>query len=141
MADSTLWWLIASGAIVLELLTGTVYLLLLGAGFAAAAISAHAGFGLRTQLLVAAVVGVGSVAAWYLVRRRHPPAAPSGANRDVNLDIGERVHVDHWNDDGTAQVHYRGALWTVVPRPGDSPRTGEHRVAEIIGSRLVLDKI
>ncbi len=141
MADSTLWWLIASGAIVLELLTGTVYLLLLGTGFAAAAISAHAGFGLRTQLLVAAVVGVGSVAAWYLVRRRHPPAAPSSANRDVNLDIGERVHVDHWNDDGTAQVHYRGALWTVVARPGDSPCTGEHRVAEIIGSRLVVDKI
>ncbi|MGJ7489393.1 NfeD family protein [Variovorax sp. ZT4R33] len=141
MADSTLWWLIASGAIVLELLTGTVYLLLLGTGFAAAALSAHAGFGLTTQLLVAAVVGVGAVGAWYLVRRRQPPAAPSAANQDVNLDIGERIHIDHWNEDGTAQVRYRGAQWTVVPRPGNLPTAGDHRVAEVVGSRLVVDKI
>ena len=141
MADSTLWWLIASGAIVLELLTGTVYLLLLGTGFAAAALSAHAGFGLGAQLLVAAVVGVGAVLAWYSLRRRQPPAAPSRANPDVNLDIGERVHIDHWNDDGTAQVRYRGALWTVLPRPGVAPTVGDHRVAEVVGSRLVVDKI
>ncbi|MGJ7486921.1 NfeD family protein [Variovorax sp. LT2P21] len=141
MADSTLWWLIASGAIVLELLTGTVYLLLLGTGFAAAALAAHAGFGLTIQLLVAAVVGVGAVLAWYTVRRRQPPAAPSRANPDVNLDIGERIHIDHWNEDGTAQVRYRGAPWTVVPRPGHTPSPGEHRVAEVVGSRLVVDKI
>jgi membrane protein implicated in regulation of membrane protease activity len=141
MADSTLWWLVASGAIVLELLTGTVYLLLLGTGFAAAALSAHAGFGLTTQLLVAAVVGVGAVLAWYTVRRRRPAAAPSGANPDVNLDIGERIHIDRWNDDGTAQVRYRGALWTVLPRAGSAPSPGEHRVTEVVGSRLVVDKI
>jgi membrane protein implicated in regulation of membrane protease activity len=141
MADSTLWWLVAGGAIVLELLTGTVYLLLLGTGFAAAAIAAHAGFGLTTQLLVAAVVGVGAVVAWYTVRRRQPAAAPSRANPDVNLDIGERIHIDRWNDDGTAQVRYRGAAWTVVPRPGQAPSPGEHRVTEVVGSRLVVDKI
>ena len=32
MAYSTVWWLIAGAAVVLELLSGTVYLLLLGAG-------------------------------------------------------------------------------------------------------------
>ena len=31
--------------------------------------------------------------------RAEPPAS---ANRDVNLDIGERVHVDAWAADGTA---------------------------------------
>ena len=29
------------------------------------------------------------------------PAAQ--ANRDVNLDVGETVQVDHWNADGTGQ--------------------------------------
>ena len=38
MAQSTIWWLIAGAAIVVELLSGTVYLLLLSAGFAAAAL-------------------------------------------------------------------------------------------------------
>jgi membrane protein implicated in regulation of membrane protease activity len=141
MANSTVWWLIAGGVIVVELLSGTVYLLLLAAGFAAAAISAHLGFGTVTQLIVAAVIGVGAVLAWYSVQRKRPPAPPTEANRDVNLDIGESVHVDAWNADGTATVRYRGAQWTVVQRAGHAPSTGEHRVVEVIGSRLVVDKV
>jgi hypothetical protein len=38
-------------------------------------------------------------------------------------------------------VRYRGAQWTVVPRPGAAPATGEHRVVEVVGSRLIVDKI
>lgn len=141
MAYSTVWWLIAGAAVVLELLSGTVYLLLLGFGFAAAAIAAHSGAGLTSQLIVAAVVGVGAVVAWYLIRRRAPAEAPSRANRDVNLDIGERIQVDAWAPDGTATVRYRGAQWTVVPRQGHATTAGEHRVVEVVGSRLVVDKL
>lgn len=141
MASSTVWWLIAGGAIVLELLSGTVYLLLLSAGFAAAALSAHAGAGTTTQLVVAAVVGVGAVVAWHMIRRRRPADPPTSANRDLNLDIGERVHVDAWNPDGTATVRYRGTQWTVVPRAGAPTSVGEHKVVEVIGSRLVVDKL
>lgn len=141
MANSTVWWLIAGGAIVIELLSGTVYLLLLAAGFAAAALSAHLGFGTVTQMVVASVIGVGAVLIWYSIQRRRPAAAPIGTNRDVNLDIGESVHVDAWNADGTAAVRYRGAQWTVVQRAGSAPSTGEHRVVEVIGSRLVVEKV
>jgi len=141
MASSTVWWLIAGAAIVLELLSGTVYLLLLSAGFAAAAVAAHAGAAMSTQLVVAAIVGVGAVLAWHAIRRRRPAEPPAAANRDINLDIGEHVYVEAWNPDGTATVRYRGALWTVVPRAGATPAAGEHRVAEVIGSRLVVDKI
>jgi membrane protein implicated in regulation of membrane protease activity len=141
MSHSTVWWLIAGGAVVLELLSGTIYLLLLGAGFAAAAISAHLGAALSVQLVVAAVVGVGAVLSWYVVRRRQPPAPPAAANRDLNLDIGESVLIEAWNPDGTAFVRLRGAQWTAVPRPGSTPATGMHRVSEVIGNRLVVDKI
>jgi len=141
MENSTIWWLIAGAAIVLELLSGTVYLLLLAAGFAAAAVAGHLGAGLIAQLIVAAVVGVGAVAVWYLIRRRRPAEPPTRANRDVNLDIGQSVHVDAWAPDGTATVRYRGAQWTVVLRAGAALTPGEHRVAEVIGSRLVVDKI
>jgi membrane protein implicated in regulation of membrane protease activity len=141
MSDSTLWWLVAGAAIVFELLSGTFYLLLLGVGFAAAALVAHAGFAPTAQMLTAAVVGVGAVAAWYAIRRRRPAAAPSRANPDVNLDIGSHVHVERWNADGTATVRHRGAQWTAIPRAGQTPSTGEHRVGEVVGSRLVVDKI
>ncbi len=141
MAQSTIWWLIAGGAIVLELVSGTIYLLLLGAGFAAAAIAAHAGASLQTQIVVAAIVGASSVLVWYLVRRRRPADPPSGANRDLNLDIGEQVMIDSWNADGTASVRFRGAQWTAIARSGVTPAIGLHRVAEIIGNRLVVDRI
>jgi membrane protein implicated in regulation of membrane protease activity len=141
MANSTIWWLIAGGVIVLELLSGTIYLLLLSAGFAAAALAAHAGAGLSVQLVVAAVIGVGAVLTWYLVRRNRPAPPAAAANRDINLDIGEQVLIETWNPDGTANVRYRGAQWTAVPRSGNSPSTGMHRVAEVVGNRLVVDKI
>jgi membrane protein implicated in regulation of membrane protease activity len=142
MAHSTIWWLIAGAAIVVELLSGTVYLLLLSAGFAAAALSAHAGAGVTVQLVVAAVVGVGAVLIWHAVRRSSPAQkAALASNDDLNLDIGESVFVDEWKADGTATVRYRGAQWTVVPRSGIATSVGEHRVAEVVGSRLVVDKV
>jgi membrane protein implicated in regulation of membrane protease activity len=57
MTESTIWWLLTGGAVAVELLTGTFYLLMLAIGLAAAAVSAHLGLGLIGQLVVAAVMG------------------------------------------------------------------------------------
>ena len=141
MAESTIWWLFAGVAIVVELTTGTFYLLMISIGLAAAALAAQFGANTVTQLLVAAVVGGGAVVSWYFIRGRRPAAASASTNRDVNLDIGETVNVDAWNPDGTASVKYRGANWTVMHRPGNLPSSGPHRVVEVIGSRLLVDKI
>ena len=141
MAESTLWWLSAGVAVVVELLTGTFYLLMVGVGLVAAAVAAHLGASVVVQLLVAALVGGGAVYGWHVRQGRRPAAPAAGANRDVNLDIGETVHVEAWNPDGTATVKYRGANWTVVHRSGNTPSTGAHRVAEVVGSRLLVDKI
>ena len=140
MAESTLWWLLVGGTVAAELLTGTFYLLMLAIGFAAAAVSAHAGAGLTVQLTVAALVGGGAVVAWHLRQTKHPKEPAAQANANVNLDIGETVHIDQWNADGTADVHYRGARWTAIHRPGVSPNAGPHRVAELVGNRLLVDK-
>ena len=141
MVDSTIWWLCVGAAVAVELVTGTFYLLMLAVGLAAAAVAAHLGAGSVFQLLVAAVVGGGSVVGWHLRQGRRAAAPPASANRDVNLDVGETVYVDEWGADGTANVKYRGANWTVVHRSGNAPSTGAHRVAEVVGSRLLVDKI
>jgi len=141
MANSTIWWLMAGGAIALELLSGSIYLLLIGAAFAAAAISAHLGLGLPGQFVVAAAVGAGAVALWYATHRKGPGDIRTEASRDLNLDVGENIHVEAWNPDGTATVRYRGAQWTVVARAGNMPSPGLHRVAEVVGNRLVVDKV
>ncbi len=140
MPDAIIWWTLAGAAIVVELLTGTFYLLMLALGLAAAALSAHAGASSVVQLLVAAVVGGGAVNAWRLMRGRRGRSLAAGANPDANLDVGATVHVDAWNADGSASVKYRGAQWAVMHRPGQVPTTGEHRVVEIVGSRLIVEK-
>jgi membrane protein implicated in regulation of membrane protease activity len=141
MADSTLWWLLAGAAVAVELLTGTFYLLMLGIGMAAGAIAAHLGLSLPSQLVFAAAVGGGAVAAWHFVRRRHFGGAPAGTDTNLHLDTGEPVQVDAWKADNTASVRYRGTTWTAVPAGGAPQGTGLHKVRSVDGSRLVLEKI
>ncbi len=141
MAQSTIWWLIAGGLVAVELLTGTFYLLMLAIGVAAAAFAAHLGANATVQILVAAIVGGGAVVTWHVRQLRRHKEPKAQANVNVNLDIGEVVHVDQWNADGTAEVHYRGARWTAIHRTGLTPSVGSHQVAELIGNRLLVDKI
>jgi membrane protein implicated in regulation of membrane protease activity len=140
MADSTTWWLLAGAAVAVELLTGTFYLLMLAVGMAAGALAAHAGAGNATQLVAAAVVGGGAVAAWHIVRRRRF-STPAGASTNMNLDAGGQVQVDAWGADNTASVRYRGSLWTAVPADGTPQGPGLHRVREVNGTRLVVEKL
>lgn len=137
MADSTLWWLLAGGAVAAELLTGTFYLLMFAIGMAAAALAAHLGASLAVQLAIAAVVGGGAVAGWHWKRRRDP----AGAGANLDFDAGEHVAVDAWTADNTCTVRYRGTIWTAVPHGGIAQGTGPHRVRQVDGSRLVIEKI
>jgi membrane protein implicated in regulation of membrane protease activity len=140
MADSTLWWLMAGAAVAVELLTGTFYLLMLGIGLVAGAVAAHAGATVPTQLVLAALVGGGAVAGWHVLHRRRPGAAP-GTSTNLDFDAGEHVHVDAWSADNTTSVRYRGTVWTAVPAAGTPQGTGAHRVRQVDGSRLVVEKI
>ena len=140
MAQSTLWWLLAGIAIALELFVGAIYLLMFAIGLACAEIAAHAGASLVVQIVTAAAIGGGCALVWHFKRPGKGRELPAQANPDVNLDIGEIVMVSAWNLDGTADVHYRGARWTAIHRAGISPTPGTHRVAELVGNRLLVDK-
>jgi membrane protein implicated in regulation of membrane protease activity len=135
----TLWWLLAGLLVVAELLTGTFYLLMLALGAAAGGVAAWAGVGGSVQVTAAALAGGGATAAWHWRRMTSPRSAPSEANPDVNLDIGQRVHVDGWQADGTARVQYRGAAWTARSAPGTGPaKAGEHIIVAVRGNQLEL---
>lgn len=142
MSESTIWWLVAGIAIATELVTGTFYLLMIAVGLAAGALAAYAGMTTVGQLLVAAAVGGGAVALWHWKRGAGPRTLPANANRDVNLDIGEAVQVERWNPDGTATVKFRGANWTAIAaNPPDQSGTGSFRIKEMLGNRLVIEKL
>ncbi len=141
MAESTIWWLLAGAMVAVELLTGTFYLLMLALGLVAAALASHAGASTPAQLVIASLAGGGAVMAWYFVKKRRPGDPSPRSDRSVNLDVGETVLIESWSPDGTATVKYRGASWTVIHRPGVAPTPGPHRVAELVGNRLLVEKI
>ena len=141
MDESTIWWLAAGAVVVTELLTGTFYLLMVAVGLVAAALAAHLGLPMTVQIVTAAIVGGGAVVAWYLFKKRRPGDPSARADRSVNLDVGETIMIESWGPDGTTAVKYRGATWTAIHRPGVTPSTGMHRVAELVGNRLLVDPV
>jgi len=138
LSAATVWWVAAGVAVAAELATGTFYLLMIALGLAAGAVAAHLGLSSTSQIVAGAAVGAAATALWHWKRASHPQSAPAAQNRDVNLDIGERVQVPAWADDGTARVTYRGTQWTARLQPGATARPGEHRVTAVEGNWLVL---
>jgi len=141
MADSTWWWLLVGVLVALELLSGTFYLLMLALGAAVAAVAAHTGVPLVAQLIIASVAGSVSVAVWHQIKKRQPGDPSARSLRSVNLDVGEIIQVNAWLPDGSAQVMYRGASWSVIQRPGNALASGSYRVTELVGSRLLVEKV
>ncbi|MGE5824191.1 MAG: NfeD family protein [Bacteroidota bacterium] len=106
--DHFLVWLIAGFILVIvELVTGTFYLLMLGIACFAGAGLAYAGGVFAWQALVAAAVAVGGVV-W--VRRHKKSIEPK---RMRGLDFGQPAAFDSWvnKDAGQARVRYRDTLW------------------------------
>jgi len=141
MGLSTLWW-IACGAVVgAELLTGSFYLLMLALGLAAGAIAAHIGAGSTGQVLSAAIIGGLAITALYLQRSKQAARQGASTNKDVNLDIGETVHVLAWDSERNSTVSYRGADWQASLAAHTISQTGPHRIVEVLGSRLILQPL
>jgi len=104
-----IWILAAIALVIIELLTGTFYLLVLGLAAAAGAALAWFGLSFSAQAIVAAIVGVLGVGLVHRYRVSHGQTAGS-----INaIDVGQRVTIESWvnETEGLARVHYRGTLW------------------------------
>jgi membrane protein implicated in regulation of membrane protease activity len=131
-------WLVGAGVLViLELFTGTFYLLMIAIGLAVAGVVALGGAGAPVQTIAAAVVGVLATALLHRSRFGRPAKHDAARDRNVNLDIGQRVNVPAWTN-GRARVMYRGALWDVELGQGALPESGDFRIVEVKGCRLVV---
>jgi membrane protein implicated in regulation of membrane protease activity len=131
-------WLVAAGVlVVLELFSGTFYLLMIAIGLCFGALAAWGGMSAPVQTIIAAVVGV--IATGLLHRSRFGRPARNNPARDpnVNIDIGQSLTVDQWHG-GKARVMYRGALWDVELGQGAIAEAGRFKIVEVQGSRLIV---
>jgi membrane protein implicated in regulation of membrane protease activity len=137
MAD-WMGWLVAAGVLViLELFTGTFYLLMMAIGLGVGGLVALGGAPWPAQAVAAAVVGVLATGLLHRSRFGRPARVDASRDSNVNLDIGQRVTVPAW-DNGRARVMYRGALWDVELGQGATARAGDFCIVEVQGSRLVV---
>jgi len=136
-----IWGILAGALIILELFSGTFYLLMISLGFVAGAITAALSFSTPVQLIVAAIVG--SVATIALHQSRYGWKANAVATRDpnVNMDIGQSIQIPEWQDAGngkyTARAMYRGAMWDVELQYSHGI-AGTYVIDEVQGSRLIV---
>ena len=137
MDPSTFWWLTAGALVIVELLTGTFYLLMLSIGAVAGALAAYVSDSLVYSVVAAALVGGSAVVIWNWRQQSQPTPQLS----QQHLDVGETVTVQEWDAQGQTHVKHRGAQWVAISTPGVTPEPGLHRIVEVSGSRLVLEKI
>ncbi len=116
-------WIVAGFVLVIiELLTGTFYLLVIGVGAFAGAILAWAGAGYFVQAVAACVVALAGAAwvhAWHARQKK-------GEVEDNLLDRGQPVVLESWVDaaSGRARVQYRGASWDARLAGAERPEAG-----------------
>jgi membrane protein implicated in regulation of membrane protease activity len=139
MSGWMLWFAAAGALVVLEMFSGTFYLLMVAIGLVVGGATALAGLDSAMQFLLAAATGILATAALHRSRWGRAGRPASARNPDINLDIGQTLVVHAWSSDGkTARSEYRGAAWDIELEPGSQPLPGKFVIREVRGSRLVV---
>ena len=145
MSEWMSWFGVAGIVVVLELFSGTFYLLMIGIGLASGGLAALLGLSSELQFIIAGVIGV--VATVILRRSRFGLRSKVDATRDpnVNLDIGQTLQIASWNNvsDGvySARSMHRGAMWDIQFKSPQQPRSGMFKIVEIQGSQLIVEPV
>jgi membrane protein implicated in regulation of membrane protease activity len=137
MALQYLWWIAAAILVGVEMMTGTFYLLVVALACVAGGLIASMGYDIGWQWGAAAVVEVLGTLAINRWKRTHQ-TKPKLSN---NLDIGAKVSVLQWNEDGTARVAYRGTQWDAVLESAATPRREHMVIVDMRGALLVLGPV
>lgn len=143
MTEWMMWPVVAGVLVVMELFSGTFYLLMIAIGLAAGGAAAWLDYGGVTQMVVAALVGSAAILLLRSQRVGMDHAVATGRDPNVNLDIGQSLQVTKWADAGngtyTSRAMHRGAHWDVVCISHVQPAAGRFVIIEIQGSQLIVE--
>lgn len=120
MDQDLAWAILGLTLVIVELLTGTFYLLMFGIAAFGAAAAAYLGFEFPVQALVAAAVAVAGCYGVYEYRTRN------ASRQMASVDAGQPANFEGWIDQGArlARVNYRGASWEARVSGDDAPEPG-----------------
>lgn len=115
-----LWLLLGFGLMIVELLTGTFYLLVLGISAFGGAAAAYLGQEFPVQIMSTAVLA--ATGSWLV----HLYRVKNGQPRMRSIDYAQPVVFESWMDEGErlARVRYRDAPWEAKVEGDAQIRTG-----------------
>jgi membrane protein implicated in regulation of membrane protease activity len=116
-------WIIAGFALVIiELITGTFYLLVFGLAAFVGALATWLGAPFLVQIVAAGIAA--GVGAW-IVHRWHARQHKEGGQANA-IDIGQSVTMESWVNKagGVMRVRYRGTDWDARVADNDSAAAG-----------------
>ena len=110
MDEDFLWAILGLTLVIVELLTGTFYLLVLGLAAFGAALAAWFGQGFPVQSIVAAVIAALGCYGVHVYR------AKNSTRQMAHVDAGQPASFENWVDQGArlARVRYRGTSWDAL---------------------------
>jgi membrane protein implicated in regulation of membrane protease activity len=120
MDHATIWAVTGLALVIVELMTGTFYLLMLGIAAFGAALAAWLGYEFSVQSVVAIVVSAIGCYGVHLYR------AKNRAQQMAPIDAGMPASFESWLDMGArlARVRYRGASWEARVEGGEAVEPG-----------------
>ena len=110
MEQDFLWAILGLTLVIVELLTGTFYLLVLGIAAFGAALAAWLGQGFPVQVIIMA--GLAALGCYGV----HVYRAKNATQQMAPVDAGHPASFESWVDQGArlARVSYRGASWEAL---------------------------
>lgn len=139
MFDLYFLWLIV--AVVLagaDMLLGTFYLLILGLSAIAAFVIAVVGLSFTAQLLGFALFGIIGCMLLSLKKKKDTRRKTLDAAQIQNLNDGQIVTVEHWKEDGTADVFFRGTHWQAAAEKGQTLKPGLWSITGMNANTLII---
>jgi membrane protein implicated in regulation of membrane protease activity len=141
MSAWMIWLSLAGLVVILELFTGTFYLLMIAIGLVAGALTALFHGSSEMALIVAAIVGLTTTIVLHKSKYGWKPNKNVGKDPNMNMDIGQTITVNDWQDQGNgryvARAMYRGAMWDVELEHA-AAYSGVFVIQEMQGSRLLV---
>ena len=137
MADYIVWLIAGIALIIVELVSGTFFLLVLGIAALAGAAVAWSGHGIWPQAISAAVVAAAGVVWVYRWRKG------SARQQMPSLDVGQTAAFESWVSEGGrhARVTYRNTQWDAhIQGPADGLAGEIFYIVSVDGSTLKISK-
>ncbi|MEK6243726.1 MAG: NfeD family protein [Pseudomonadota bacterium] len=120
MQEDLAWAIVGLALVIVELLTGTFYLLVLGIAAFGAALAALLGQGFPVQVIVGSVIAAGGCYGVHVYR------AKNATQQMPQVDAGQPASFESWLDQAArrARVRYRGASWDALVEGEETPEAG-----------------